>query len=104
MARTRNMIVVAAGGHVVALDTSTGAERWRTKLKGTDSVTLWDAGDQIFAGARGELFCLSPSTGEILWHNKLKGLGYGLVAFGATSDMLMAAAIKAARESAAASG
>lgn len=98
MPRGKSTIIIGVGGHVVALDAATGAERWRTKLKATaQHVTLWDTGDRVFAGAHGELYCLSTATGEILWHNRLKGLGMGLIAFGATSDVLVAAAINAAR-------
>lgn len=99
MARGKNTILIGVGGHVVALDAHTGAERWRTKLKSTaPTVTLWDVGDQVYAGANGELYCLSAATGEVLWHNKLKGLGMGLISFGATSDVLAAAVIQAARQ------
>ncbi|MDZ4673310.1 MAG: PQQ-binding-like beta-propeller repeat protein [Gemmatimonadota bacterium] len=102
MPRSKNTILIGVGGHVVALDTSTGTERWRTKLKSAAStITLWDTGDQVYAGVNGELYCLATATGEVLWHNKLKGLGLGLVCFGATSDVLVAAAINAARAAAA---
>jgi outer membrane protein assembly factor BamB len=100
MPRSRNTIHIGVGGHVVALDTNTGAERWRTKLKSTaPTITLWDTGEQVFAGVNGELYCLSTATGEVLWHNKLKGLGMGLICFGSTSDVLAAAVISAARRS-----
>lgn len=99
MPRGKNTIIIGVGGHVVALDTATGVERWRTKLKATaQHVTLWDTGERVYAGAHGELYCLSTASGEILWHNKLKGLGMGLIAFGATSDVLAAAVIQAARQ------
>jgi outer membrane protein assembly factor BamB len=34
MAQRNDHLFVGVGGHVVALDPSTGAEIWRTKLKG----------------------------------------------------------------------
>jgi outer membrane protein assembly factor BamB len=100
MAQERELVVVGVGGHVVALNATTGVERWRTKLKGADMVSVWDTGSRIHAATKGELFCLDASTGEVLWHNKLKGLGLGVVAFGSTSDVLAAAAVRAARAAA----
>jgi outer membrane protein assembly factor BamB len=84
MARPRAGIVyVGLKSNVIALDRRTGAEVWRTPLKGgvgrsTTFVTLHRDGDILFAGVGGELFALDPKTGTLLWHNPLKGFGYGI--------------------------
>lgn len=99
MPRGKQTVLIGVGGHVVALDASTGTERWRTKLKSAaPNISIWDTGDHVYAGANGELYCLSTATGAVLWHNKLKGLGMGLISFGATSDVLATAVINAARQ------
>jgi hypothetical protein len=84
MARPRAGIVyVGLKASVVALDRRTGAEVWRTPLKGgvgrsTTFVTLHRDGDILFAGVGGELFALDPKNGTLLWHNPLKGFGFGI--------------------------
>ena len=78
MAQT-SLIVIGIGGNVVALDRSTGQERWRTDLKGSDFTNVVLQDGDLFATTRGELFCLDPATGSIRWQNPLKGLGRGLV-------------------------
>jgi outer membrane protein assembly factor BamB len=100
MARQSHSLIIGVGGHVVCLDPSTGAERWRTRCKSTGVVTISQAPGRVFAGASGELFCLDESTGRILWRNKLKGLGLGTVAFAGSSEIVAAAAEAAARAAA----
>ena len=73
------LLYVGIKGSVVALDRETGAERWRTKLKGMTFVSLHRDDRHLYGATGGEMFCLDPATGSILWHNKLKGLGFGLV-------------------------
>lgn len=106
MARSRNSerLYIGVGGHVVAIDATTGDEIWRTKLKGAMFVTVHQRGKEIYAGANGELFCLNADSGEIVWHNKLKGLGLSVVSFTGGSDTAaMAAIVAAAAATAAAS-
>ena len=79
------------GGHVVAIDAASGAEIWRSKLKGADVVTLCVVANRVLAGTKGEVFCLDPATGTILWHNRLKGLGTGIVAFSSSGAEVVAA-------------
>ena len=100
MAGRSGNIIVGVGGHAVALDPGSGAEIWRTKLKGRSFVTVWHTGDRVYAGANGELFCLDAGTGSILWHNPLKGLGLGVVAFSGSGDAVRAAVEAAARAAA----
>ena len=114
MARPRAGIVyVGLKSSVVALDRRTGAEVWKTPLKGgvgrsTTFVTLHRDGDILFAGVGGELFALDPKNGTLLWHNPLKGFGFGIPSIlgdteGASqSGLPTAAAAEHARQSAAA--
>ena len=85
-------LFIGVGGHVVAIDPSTGNELWRAKLKTASIVTVLPMPGRVLAGAGGELFCLDARTGDMLWRNKLKGLGLGLVAF-AGGDAAAAAAL-----------
>ncbi|HXG44261.1 MAG TPA: PQQ-binding-like beta-propeller repeat protein [Gemmatimonadales bacterium] len=94
-------IYVGAGGHVVALDRTTGAEMWRTRLK-AGLVNLACDEHRLYAAAQGQLFCLDPATGAVLWRNPLRRLGLGLVSIlppggGAASFTSLA---QAAREAA----
>ena len=75
----RNLSFIGIKGSVLAVDRLSGAEVWRTALKGAQFVNLAKDGEILLAGTRGELFALEPATGRILWHNPLKGLGFGLV-------------------------
>ena len=96
MARARSeLLIIGVGSHVVGIDSRTGDEMWRTKLKSSSFITVQHVGDRVFAGARGELFCLDARSGSLLWNNKLKGLGVGMVTFGAGSDSAMAAMVQA---------
>ena len=73
------VLFVGIKNSVVALNVRTGEEMWRTKLKGSDFVTvLWD-GEALVAANAGEVFALDPGSGAVLWHNQLKGMGLGLV-------------------------
>ncbi len=101
MASSPTSLIIGLGGHVVAIDFSTGTELWRTKLKGRDFVTVFTDGGRVFAGAQGLLFCLDRATGHILWENKLKGLGLGVIAFEGLSEIVAAAAANAAKKAAA---
>jgi outer membrane protein assembly factor BamB len=99
-----SILIIGIGGHAVGIDTATGAELWRTKLKGGDFVTVHEAGPRVLAGAGGELFCLETTTGRILWKNKLKGLGTGLITFMSSDDEAAVAALAKRRAQQAAAG
>jgi hypothetical protein len=101
---SEKILVIGIGGHAVGIDTATGTELWRTKLKGGDFVTVHDAGQHVLAGAAGELFCLDISTGHILWKNGLKGLGTGLITFRSSDDAAAGAALAKRRAAQAAAG
>ncbi len=89
-----NVLFIGVGGHAVAIDAATGTELWRTKLKASSFVTVYQAGTRLFAGAGGQLFCLDPASGSVLWRNPLKGLGMGLVAFTSSASAASAAALQ----------
>lgn len=74
-----SLLYVGIKHSVVALDIVTGIEIWRTKLKGSDFVTVMFDGQALVAANAGEVFALNPQTGEVLWHNTLKGMGLGVV-------------------------
>lgn len=95
-------LLIGIGGRVVAIDPATGTEIWRAKLKGSDTVTLTTAGNQVFAGTSGELFCLNGSDGTVIWHNKLKGLGVDIIAFSSSDASSIAAAALSKKRQAAA--
>ena len=86
-----DLVIIGIKGTVMALYRESGAEVWRTKLKGYDFTNLTRDGDRVYAAAAGELFCLEAATGAVLWSNPLKGMGYGIVAI-ATADQTPAAA------------
>ncbi len=79
----QTQIILGIRSHVVSVDATSGRELWRTKLKGSQFVTVYQRRDRIFAGAAGELFCLDATNGSILWQNGLKRLGFGIVCFAA---------------------
>ncbi len=74
-----DLVFVGIKGSVVALDRTTGAQVWTTRLKGTDFVNLVLCDGELYAASRGELFCLDRGTGFIRWRNTLKGFGFGLM-------------------------
>lgn len=88
------LLYVGIKRHVLAIDPSSGAEIWRTKLEGqrmrtNDFVHVTLDGERLYATTSGELYCLDRSTGEVRWHNQLTGLGTGLVSMvsdGAPAD------------------
>ena len=92
-----DVVFIGIGHNIVAIDTATGEERWRTKLKRGSYVTIHVTQDAVFAGAGGELFCLDPATGALRWKNRLPGLGMGLLTFGeSTASIATDAAAQAA--------
>jgi outer membrane protein assembly factor BamB len=87
---TSTLLFLGIKGTVIALDRRTGAEQWRTPLKGMEFVNLFLDEDSLYATARGEVFCLDPRDGSILWNNPLKGLGWGLIAIAGANVMPLA--------------
>jgi outer membrane protein assembly factor BamB len=103
------LLYVGIKNSVVALDIATGIELWRTKLKGSDFVTVMFDGQSLVAANAGEVFALDPKTGALLWHNNLKGMGLGVVSLASSriasdSSNSLAGATEARRRAAAAAG
>jgi outer membrane protein assembly factor BamB len=78
-----NIIYVGLKAHVAAVDKTTGATLWKTKLKGgltsgSPFVTLLVEEGKVYAHTYGELACLDGATGQVLWRNELSGLGYDI--------------------------
>ena len=85
-----SLMYIGMKGTVLAIDRRTGAEQWRTHLKGSDFVNVVVGVEEVFATARGELFCLDPATGRIRWHNPLTGMGWGLITIAGDSIVPLA--------------
>ena len=109
-----NILYLGVKAHVVAIDKTTGATLWQTKLSGETVagerfVSLLVHEGRVFAHTYGELFCLDQQTGAILWQNGLEGLGYDIATLAVegapgSSAQLMAALQKKKSSDAAASG
>lgn len=83
-------LYVGIKSSVVALEDRTGAEVWRTQLRGSDYVTvLWD-GEALVAANSGEVWRLDPQTGAVIWHAELKGFGRGLVSLASSRRAISA--------------
>lgn len=101
----KDLVYVGIMGSIVALDRTTGSERWRTKLRGSQCVLFSLDGPGIYAIANGVAYCVDAATGAILWTNPLKGLGLGLATISVASapqDQVQALAVIRARSAAAA--
>jgi outer membrane protein assembly factor BamB len=78
----QDTLYIGTNGHVAAIDTANGNERWRTKLgQGFTStaqadVTILLDGDRLLAGSMGHLYCIDATNGAVVWQNDLEGLGY----------------------------
>jgi outer membrane protein assembly factor BamB len=83
----KEMIILGCNGYVVAIDSTTGAESWRVKLRpgplggsrGSDVSVLVNA-DRVYAGCSGRIYALRITDGTILWQNELSGIGFNEVA------------------------
>jgi outer membrane protein assembly factor BamB len=103
MSRFSEVIFIGVKGTVVALDRATGAERWRTHLRGSDFVNVVLDGDVVLATTKGEIHCLDAASGGVRWVNKLAGFGFGMVSIGSASgQQSLNAAEKHRRDAAAA--
>ena len=100
----RDYVYVGIKGQVLAVDGTTGVERWRTRLRGSEFVTVASDGTRLYASTRGELYCLDGATGRVLWHNRLRGMGWGLAsvlpcgASTASNQALSAASVQRAAQ------
>ena len=99
----QNRLYLGIKGHVVCIRKEDGEELWRTSLKGGGFTNVVVEPDGIFAYTRGVLYALDPHSGDIRWSNELPRLGFDACIIGSANQTPAAvAAIKAAREEAAA--
>ena len=81
------VIVIGCNGYVLAINSKTGEELWRVKLRagvlggsrGADVSVLAD-GDKVYAGCSGRIYAIRINDGSILWQNELNGIGFNEVA------------------------
>ena len=81
-----NLLIIGCNGYVSGINTNTGEELWRTKLRDSvfggsrgDDVSVLIDGNEIFAGCCGRIYALDASDGKVLWANDLKGVGFNEV-------------------------
>jgi outer membrane protein assembly factor BamB len=93
-------LIVGIKGQVVAIDSESGVEAWRTTLpiegffaSKCDVVSVLKKDGTIFAASSGFVFALAEADGSVIWKNELPGLGYNEV-----SLALDGVAIKTVRE------
>ena len=98
---TSGRLFIGIGGHVAAIDASTGQEQWRTRIATSSVTTVAVVAGGLYGAAQGVLSRLDPATGAVLWTNKLRGLGYGVVTFPGTGESgALAAAVARAHAAA----
>ncbi len=108
--RTVNdLIYVAFGKHVIALDRYTGEKVWQwSPPKGAGYMSILLDGDRLIVSAQGYMHCLDPLFGQEVWSNPLDGMGTGVPCLAsangstATTGMLAAMQQQAAAARAAA--
>lgn len=76
-------LIVGTKGQVVAIDTASGTEVWRTPLPIGDlfaskqaPVCVLKKDGVVYAASSGFVFALAELDGAVLWKNELAGLGY----------------------------
>jgi outer membrane protein assembly factor BamB len=79
-------LFIGMNGTVLAIDRSTGAKIWESRLQGHDFVNVVLDGGQLYAATMGLLYCLDPATGQVRWKNELSGMGFGLVTIAQSGD------------------
>ena len=78
--RTINdLVFVAFGKFVVALDRYTGEKVWQwSPAKGAGYMSILLDGDRLIVSASGYMYCLDPLFGQEVWSNPLEGMGTGV--------------------------
>ena len=99
--RTVNdLVFVAFGKRVVALDRYTGENVWEWSApKGGGYISILLDGDRLIVSAMGYMYCLEPLFGQEVWNNPLEGLGTGVPCLasasgGATNSTALQAAMQ----------
>ena len=70
-----DLLYVATGRWIAALDKATGRPVWRRKLPrwfASGPVTLLVEHDLLFAGRGGYVYCLDSGTGEVIWERGMQ--------------------------------
>ncbi len=73
----KNHTYLGIKSHVICINTNTGREVWRCKIKRSPLINVAVDGDVVIAHSRGILYGIERSSGKLLWENGLRGLGYG---------------------------
>jgi len=102
--RTVNELVyVAFGKHVVALDRYTGQKIWTWDApKGGGYMCILVDGDRLIVSAQGYMYCLDPVFGQEVWSNPLEGMGTGVPCIASANGSTNSTAMQAAMQQAAA--
>lgn len=98
--RTLNdLIFVAFGKHVVALDRYTGEKVWQwNPPKGAGYLSILIDGDRLIVSAMGYMYCLDPIFGQEVWSNPLEGLGTGVPCLASINGTTTSTAMQAAMQ------
>lgn len=96
--RTINdLVFVAFGKYVVALDRYTGEKQWQwSPPKGAGYTTILLDGDRLIVSAQGYMYCLDPMFGQEVWSNPLEGLGTGVPCIASANGNTISTAMQAA--------
>lgn len=82
-----DLVFVAFGKYVVALDRYTGEKVWQWSApKGAGYMSVVVDGDRLIVSAMGYMYCLDPIFGQEVWSNPLEGMGTGVPCI-ATANM-----------------
>lgn len=99
---TRNvndLVFVAFGKYVVALDRYTGEKLWQwSPSKGAGYMSILVDGDRLIVSAMGYMYCLDPVFGQEVWSNHLEGLGTGVPCLASTNGHSNSSAMQAAMQ------
>jgi outer membrane protein assembly factor BamB len=83
MESTPELLYVASGKTVAALDRFTGRPVWQVKLPrllGGNISLLLPQGAELYVGRGGYVYCMDRFSGRVLWERGLTGSGLVLMA------------------------
>lgn len=101
-----DLVFVASGKYVQALDRATGRPVWQRKLPSSmfssGFTTLMMQGAELLVGRSGYVYCLDAATGQVLWERGVGSSGSLVVmaAPGADQSVAAAAAMQAQQQAA----
>ena len=104
-----DLLFVAAGRKVQALDRYSGRPVWQMRLPrmlGGGVSMLVPSGREVFVGRGGYVYCVDAQTGQVLWERGVESSGLILMATGdvASGPMQQAAAMQQMQQQQAAAG